>query len=665
MKTYLLSLFFSAITLFAYSQQASEIDSKSLKLPRYTNLSAITSSITSPQHGMIVYNIGTASNWFYNGSTWVEISGNKIDSTTVSEFWGRINDFTGTSRRNFTTFVINGKGYVCCGRYGISPFNYTKELWEYDATLDKWTRKADFPGVAREFPSAFVINGKAYVGIGYGSTGALQDFYEYDPQTDTWAAKANFGGGQRQQASSYTIGTVGYVVGGKDASFNYMFDNWEYNPTTNIWTAKASLPITTHYTVIGFSFNSFGFIGIYNFTTNITNFYKYTPVLNSWAFVTAYPQSGQALFSTVTPTKVYIGLGYDGTTPQSYWHEYNPTTNLWTAKKSFIGERDNGQGGFSIGEKVYYGFGTLNAFWEYDPQKTNNYFSSNTSKTMNYVNNTDIWQQSPAKNINNTNLGNLGVFNNNPLTKVHFDLSQRTSDVFLITGDPTYSTSSPILPEFGDGRRFIYYPSAGALRVGYVAGTNWSSSNIGLYSVAFNANTTAKGLYSAAFGSQTSAQALSSFAIGANNDPISTSSSTTWNVTDPLVYVGNGTTGSNRSNAMVIYKNANTDISGYTRLGTITEDAPRIKIKKISTTSPAVNSLKSVAHNVLGGDAKVLGVQVLLEYGSGKIPPSYTDVAGYEYNVQVQFGNIVLINKNGNSANIGGKPVTILITYEE
>lgn len=663
MKTYVLSLVLSFISIFAYSQQATEIDTKSLKLPRYANLSVINSAIPSPQQGMMVYNIGTATNWYYDGSAWVELSGNKVDSTTVSEFWGRLNDFTGASRRNFTTFVINGKGYICCGRFATSPFNYTKELWEYDPTSDKWTRKADFPGVRREYASAFVINGKAYVGIGYGDTGALQDFYEYDPTTNTWAAKANFGGGQRQQASSFNIGSLGYISGGKDASFLYQFDTWEYNPTTNIWTAKANLPTTTSFTTIGFAFGGFGFVGIYNSTTDITNFYKYNPASNSWAFATAYPQAGYPFFSAVTPTKVYLGLGYEASNPAIYWHEYNTVSNTWTAKKSFIGERSNGQGGFSIGEKVYYGLTELNSFWEYDPQKTNIYLSNSGTSTINYEYNDAIWKQFPTKNINNTNLGNLGIFNNNPLTKVHIDLSQRTEDVFMITGNPSYSTFSPYLPEFGEGRRFIYYPSAGALRVGFISGTNWSSTNIGQYSVAFNANTTARGINSAAFGSQTSAQAHSSFAIGANNDPISTSSSTFWNSTDPLVYVGNGTSGSNRSNALVIYKNANTDISGYTRLGTVTEDAPRIKMKKISTTSPAVSSLKSVAHGLT--DSKILGVQVLLDYGSGRIPPSYIDVAGYEYNIQVQFGNIVLINKNGNSNNIGGKPVTILITYEE
>jgi hypothetical protein len=47
------------------------------------------------------------------------------------------------------------------------------------------------------------------------------------------------------------------------------------------------------------------------------------------------------------------------------------------------------------------------------------------------------------------------------------------------------------------------------------------------------------------------------------------------------------------------------------------------------------------------------------------LPPNYTYSGGYEYQYQVSDTNIVVINSNGNSANILNKPFTILITYEE
>ncbi len=70
---FFIGLLFST-SILGFAQQATEIDSKSVRLPRYDNLGAISAAIPAPQHGMMVYNQGTATNWFYNGSTWVNLS---------------------------------------------------------------------------------------------------------------------------------------------------------------------------------------------------------------------------------------------------------------------------------------------------------------------------------------------------------------------------------------------------------------------------------------------------------------------------------------------------------------------------------------------------------------------------------------------------------------
>ena len=113
--------------------------------------------------------------------------------------------------------------------------------------------------------------------------------------------------------------------------------------------------------------------------------------------------------------------------------------------------------------------------------------------------------------------------------------------------------------------------------------------------------------------------------------------------------------------------NADVTIRDFTRLGSISSGAPAVKMKKILVAAgPAVNGN---ANYPFGGgitDSKIVGVSVLMTYsGTTKIPPGYIDVAGYEYNIQVQFNGITVINKSGNSANIGGKPISIFITYEE
>jgi hypothetical protein len=75
MKTLHKTLIISLLALAAHAQQATEIDTKFVKLPRYADLAAITNvttGIASPTLGMIVYNIATGTNWYYNG-TWVNM----------------------------------------------------------------------------------------------------------------------------------------------------------------------------------------------------------------------------------------------------------------------------------------------------------------------------------------------------------------------------------------------------------------------------------------------------------------------------------------------------------------------------------------------------------------------------------------------------------------
>jgi len=189
-------------------------------------------------------------------------------------------------------------------------------------------------------------------------------------------------------------------------------------------------------------------------------------------------------------------------------------------------------------------------------------------------------------------------------------------------------------------------------------------------STAMGSFTMAKGAISTAMGFGTNAKSYISTAIGSRNDTFAGVSETTWLPTDPLLYIGNGNiSGGPRSNAMVVYKNANVDINGYTRLGKLSEGAPEVKMKKIIIpVGPGVDGIANFSFGSGITDDKVLGVDVLMKYdnaGPSKIPPSYRDAPGYEYNIQVQFNGITIINKPGNSANIGGKQITILVTYEE
>ncbi len=194
---------------------------------------------------------------------------------------------------------------------------------------------------------------------------------------------------------------------------------------------------------------------------------------------------------------------------------------------------------------------------------------------------------------------------------------------------------------------------------GYVGSTGTNAAGI--------AGGGAFGINASALGEGTRAWSFSSTSLGRFNDGFqSTSSTNTWVNTDPLFIIGNGSSDTDRKNAMTVYKNANTEISGYTRLGLASEGAPIIKTKKIISTSHADhNGEKPISHGLTA--SKILAVSVLIEWNTNQFaPPAYSQSANLLYNYYINDGNIVIRNDtpSGNCL-ICNKPVKLFITYEE
>jgi trimeric autotransporter adhesin len=121
-----------------------------------------------------------------------------------------------------------------------------------------------------------------------------------------------------------------------------------------------------------------------------------------------------------------------------------------------------------------------------------------------------------------------------------------------------------IIPATGAGYRMMWHPQKVAFRVGYVDGAQWDESNIGYYSIAAGALTTAAGIYSVAMGNQNTVEvgaqagvalgsgnvvtATGSFgvALGLNNDVLNTAGiaigQNAWSNGDAAVALGYRTT---------------------------------------------------------------------------------------------------------------------------
>ena len=142
----------------------------------------------------------------------------------------------------------------------------------------------------------------------------------------------------------------------------------------------------------------------------------------------------------------------------------------------------------------------------------------------------------------------------------------------------------------GDEAKVIFDKSQFAFRTGRANNTNWDAGNLGLYSFASGTNTLATGNNSTAFGYQSLALGTHSFAggnqseatahlsfafgrevfapsygevaLGLYNTNYTQNHSVAFDEDDRIFSVGNGSASNNRSNAMAIYKNGNTEING-------------------------------------------------------------------------------------------------------
>ncbi len=274
--------------------------------------------------------------------------------------WDKKSDFPGDARSAAVSFVVNDKAYVGLGN---DDSGYPLDFWEYDAATSTWASIADFPGVGRTDAVAFAINGIGYVATGEGEAGDLSDVWAYDPATDTWSQKNNFNGGARQAAVTFSVDAQVFVATGRTSS-TYFRDCWEYHPATDSWSQRASLPAGQERSeALAFSFSGQGYIGGgFWFTGTSTliqnNLYVYDPTENVWAekefaHISLSRQNGVAF---VVKDRIFFGLGQS----RGDFYEYDPVNNSFTSETDFGPvNQDNRDDAvtFVIGDRAYVGLG--------------------------------------------------------------------------------------------------------------------------------------------------------------------------------------------------------------------------------------------------------------------------------------------------------------------
>lgn len=184
-----------------------------------TNNPAPTEILFGMKHGLIneklyILNCGTA---FYSLDT------NPVDWTNLSDGLPAI-DGPGA------TFVIGDICYFVSGKNITTNVHHNK-VWAYDANLNTWEQKNDFPGPPRGGGSAFAINGKGYFGLGSANPYYYDDFWEYDPANDTWASLGSFPGNPRASCFVFVINNQAYIGTGIGPGLSLYSDMYRFIPT--------------------------------------------------------------------------------------------------------------------------------------------------------------------------------------------------------------------------------------------------------------------------------------------------------------------------------------------------------------------------------------------------------------------------------------------------
>ncbi|WP_339756254.1 Kelch repeat-containing protein [Algoriphagus aquimarinus] len=297
----------------------------------------------------------------------------EIEDTTTQGNWVRKSYFDGSNRSNSSTFTVGSRHFIVGGYTGDQ---YTRDLWEYDASQDSWTRQADFPGTSRSNAVAFAIGSNGYYGTGYDGKNKLGDFWSYNPDSDTWTEKKEFPGTARYSAIGFSVSGKGYIGTGFDGSEQKDF--WQYEPETNTWHSFISMGGAKRSGAFVFTINDIAYIGgginngLYEF-----DFWALDGNTETWSQKQDLDEDDDYTIARSESVGFsigefgYLATGSQGSLLSATW-EYNPFMDDWDDKTDFEGTARSGASVFSDGNKAFVLLGRSSSLrfddiWEFLP----------------------------------------------------------------------------------------------------------------------------------------------------------------------------------------------------------------------------------------------------------------------------------------------------------
>lgn len=303
--------------------------------------------------------------------------------------WKQMADIPFKGRTNVFTFSIGANAYVVGGVQSGTP---TKELWEYNPATDEWTQKASYPGIAWLYLAGFVVNNKAYIGTGFGNNANSvnpdnKDLYEYDPVIDKWSRKTDFPGVAREGASGFSINGKGYLGLGSIYVLDKKFvDFYRYDPTADSWSRVADYPGEGQFSNLNFSTSSKGYVAwglpipITNKELGYKDIWEYNAIADKWIRREDFSGNPRSESAGITiGNNFYIGPGVSltGGIVNDFW-KYDTGLDKWSKETKYPDNIAWGMLYFSVGNSLYMGAGgtyeqgdntgkIFKHFWKFTP----------------------------------------------------------------------------------------------------------------------------------------------------------------------------------------------------------------------------------------------------------------------------------------------------------
>jgi alpha-tubulin suppressor-like RCC1 family protein len=248
------------------------------------------------------------------------------------------------------TMIWDGSKSIMFGGQGTSNYN---DLWWYYPLSNTWINNTPttISPSARNY-SGMVWDGTEGVMFGGNDGGYTNDLWWYNPGNNTWTQQIalNTPGSpvSRSQHAMVWDGSKVIMFGGSGGYPNYYNDLWYYYPVTNTWTQQNPVggpPVTrTGHSMVwdGNKVIMFGGNGGSS-PTNLNDLWWYYPITNTWVQQIAantpgspISRTGQTMIWDGTNAIMFGGSGSSGNL-NDVW-SYNPTSNTWTNRNSYLGD---------------------------------------------------------------------------------------------------------------------------------------------------------------------------------------------------------------------------------------------------------------------------------------------------------------------------------------